>query len=150
MIKGIVFGLLYNVVVAIGLVTIANVHTIKNDVLKSGFMLLIAGSVATIVAMTIFLVDKTQVEQFKLLDKSNLIQIGIGSILVLVIGEALYISGLSASSATVMGYSALAYPATALIVEIAFKRVEFSSLTSKDLIGFAFLALGFILIASRK
>jgi hypothetical protein len=148
MAKGVLFGLLYNLVVAIGLVTIADFTLVKNDLLKSWLMLCIAAAFALPLIGFLYWVGAPGV-QLPAGGIRVLWPLVVGSILALVIGEAVYIVGLSASSPTVISYAALAYPATVLIVEIVAGRVALQSLSFRDLVAFILLAAGFILIATR-
>jgi drug/metabolite transporter (DMT)-like permease len=145
--KGIVLGMLYNVVVAIGFVLIGSVTTVKHDVFKACLMLCIAGSIA--LGMSIYFLLSGKVSMTSL-DTQSLLYLALGSVLVLVVGDALYVTGLSASNATTLGYAALAYPAVTLIIEVFAKRISIHDLTLKDLLGFLFLAIGFLLISSSK
>lgn len=145
--RGILFGLLYQIVVAIGLIWVAGVARGASPAIKANVMLCAAGGVGLLLLAGLYAVRGAD---FEAISRSDVLQLAAASLLILVIGEALYLYGLAASSATTMAYTALAFPAICLIIEVALRRVPISSLTLRDYAGMALLAVGFALLASRS
>jgi drug/metabolite transporter (DMT)-like permease len=65
----------------------------------------------------------------------------------LLIGEVFYITGISSSNVTTVSYTALAYPVVALLFDSVRGR---AIMTTQDIIGFAFVSIGFLVLASRN
>lgn len=144
--SGLILGLLYQVVVAVGFIWVAGVARDTNPVLKASIMLGIAGVVASIVLLSFGVARRSE---FAAISFPDLLHLSVGAILVLVVGEILYIAGLSASNATTMAYTALAFPAVCLVLDVMLRRISISSLTLQDYAGMLFLAVGFSLISAR-
>ena len=145
--RSILFGLLYQFVVAVGLVWIAEVARDANSVIKANVMLIVAGIFAFLILLSFALVCRTE---FSALSRSDVFHLGFGAILILVVGESVYLTGLSGSNATTMAYTCLAFPAICLTLDVAMRRIPLSSVTLRDCAGIVFLAIGFALIASRS
>lgn len=145
--RGILFGLLYQLVVAVGFIWVAGLARDTNSILKANLMVCIAGVVAFLIVLFFALFRDTEFSTFS---RSDLLQLGFASLLILVVGESVYLLGLSASNATTMGYTALAFPAICLALDVVTRRIPFSSLTIRDYAGFLFLVIGFALISSRR
>ena len=145
--RSILFGLLYQFVVAVGLVWIAEVARDANSVIKENVMLIVAGIFAFLILLSFALVCRTE---FSALSRSDVFHLGFGAILILVVGESVYLTGLSGSNATTMAYTCLAFPAICLTLDVAMRRIPLSSVTLRDCAGIVFLAIGFALIASRS
>ena len=145
--RGIFFGLVYQVVVAIGFVWVAGVARDANSVLKANLMLCIAGVVGLFILLLFALVRSTE---FSALSRSDMLHLAFASMLILVVGESVYLMGLSASNATTMASTALAFPAICLTLDVITRRIPLSSLTVRDYAGMLFLAIGFTLISSRS
>jgi len=147
MAKGIVFGLLYQVTSAIGFILISNVTVVKSNVLKASLALCSAGILASVLALYFF---SSGTEHLSVLTKRNLLYLILGAIFSLFLGQILYITGLFASNLTTIAYTALAYPAVALIMELTLGRVRLATLTVRDFGGLALLIAGFLLLMSRR
>ena len=147
MIKGLILGLLFQVVVAVGWAFIGGITGIKNDLFKAMLMLCVAGVVA---AAVVLYLQVSGHSQFVTLSASDLLLLVLGSILALVVGEILYVVGLSASNLTTMGLTALAYPIVALLLDLVFRRIALSSFTLRDFLGIGFSVIGFILLMYRR
>src|SRR2546423_317223 len=132
MIKGLIFGLLAQIVVAVGFTLIGSIKGIKNDLFKTMLILCIGGVIATVAA---FYLQASGHSQFVALSGSDLLFLILGSILVFVVGEFLYIAGLSASNLTTMSFTALAYPVAALVLDLILRRITLSSFTLRDILG---------------
>ena len=145
--KGIVLGLLFQVVSAIGYILISHVTVVTNNVLKASLALCTAGVIGFALTLYSF---SSRIEKLSVLTDTNLLFLLAGSVVSLVIGQILYLTGLSVSNLTTMAYTALAYPAVALILEIALGRVKLASLTYRDLLGLALLVVGFLVLMSRR
>lgn len=150
MAKGLVYGLLYNIVVAIGLFLVAETRAIHGPVMKSSLMLLVGGIVSVPIVAAIVVTEHASVSELLFQNIRTVVHIGIGAVLVLVVGEALYISGLAASNLTTMALAALTYPGIVLILEVATKRLDPRSLGFREVLGFALLSVGFILLTVRR
>lgn len=147
MAKGIVLGLLTQVVSAIGMVFIANVTTIKNDVLKASLTLCFGGVVALGIATYLFL---SGTEPLSLFGSKDMLYLAIGSMIAFPVGHILYMAGLSASNVTTMAYTALAFPVVSLILELVLGRIKLTALTVHDWVGFALLVAGYVIMISKK
>ncbi len=145
--SGLGLGLAYQVVVAIGFVWVAGVARNANPFLKANVMLAIAGVIASVV-LVVFGVSRRA--EFAEIAPADLAQLSLGAVLVLVLGESIYIAGLSASNATTMAYTALAFPAICLALDVALRRIPISSLTVTDYAGMVFLVMGFMLLSLRE
>jgi hypothetical protein len=150
MAKGIVLGLLYNVAVAVGLVLIAGVRTPESPTVRSSMMLLIAGLMSLPVLGCIAIFSGPSVADLRNLEWNSCARLALGSFLVLVVGEALYIGGLVASNVTTMLLAALAFPAVALVVELLAGKIDPSALTWTDFLGFLLMCAGFVLLVRRS
>ena len=143
MIKGILLGLASHIAFTVGFLFISQATFVKNQLLKTMLSLCFSAVLVAIIVAYLFL---SGAEEASLLQHKDLRYLALGSVLVLVVGDTLFIAGLSASNVTVMTYTALASPAVALLLEASLGRIR---LTPRDLLGFALLALGFIVIARR-
>lgn len=146
MVKGLVFGLLFQVVGAVGFTLIGNITGIKNDLFKAMLVVCVAAVVAVGVALYLQVSGHSQLVS---LSASDLLFLVVGSILVLVVGQFLYLSGLSASNLTTMALTALAYPIVALVLDLVLRQVALSSFTLRDFIGIVLTVMGFILLTFR-
>jgi uncharacterized membrane protein len=108
-------------------------------------MLLISGIIAFIIVVFFSL---SGTENLSSINKKDWFYLVTGSLFVLVIGYILYIAGLSASNVTTMAYTALAYPALALLIEIMLGKIKVSNLTIQEIAGFFFLVVGYIFLGS--
>jgi len=147
MIKGLILGLLFQVVVAVGWSFIGSITGIKNDLFKAMLMLCVAGVVAAVVVLYLQVSGRSQ---FVTLSTGDLLFLVLGSIFALVIGEILYVAGLSASNLTTMGFTALAFPIVALVLDLILRRITLSSFTLRDLLGIVLTVMGFILLVYRR
>jgi hypothetical protein len=81
----------------------------------------------------------------------DVVLLSMRSVLVLVIGEFMYIVGLRYSNLTTMSYTALAFPAVAIVLDVFLRREAISSLFAPhSLIGIALLVVGFLLLMSGR
>lgn len=143
MLKGILFGLIAQVAFAIGFVFISQVTQIQNQLLKACLNLCISAVFTCAVVGYFYFVNA---ENLTVLSRKSLWLLGIGSLLVLVVGDTFFIAGISASNVNTVAYTSLARPAIALLLEFILGKV---TLTLRDLIGFVLLAAGFIVISTR-
>jgi drug/metabolite transporter (DMT)-like permease len=146
MVKGLVLGLVFQVVVAVGWTLIGNITGIKNDLFKALLILCAAGVIAAAIAIYLQVSGRSQLVA---LSGNDLLFLVLGSILALVVGEILYVAGLSASNLTTMALTALAYPIVALVLDLMLQRTTLSSFTLRDYIGIGFSVMGFILLVYK-
>jgi drug/metabolite transporter (DMT)-like permease len=146
MVKGLVLGLVFQVVVAVGWALIGSITGIKNDLLKAMLVVCVASVVAVAVVLYLQVSGRSQLAT---LSGSDLLFLVLGSIFVLVIGQILYLLGLSASNLTTMGLTALAYPIVALVLDLVLRRIALSSFTVRDFVGIGLVVVGFILLIFR-
>jgi len=142
-IKGIFLGLLAQITFALGFILIAQATTPKNQLLRTSLIISFAGMIA--IAVIVYYI--TEFVSLVYFNKKDLVYLAIGAILVLMLGEGLYIKGIYDSDVTTVSYTALAYPAIVLIIESIMGRHK---LTIQDLLGFIVLAIGFIIIVSKR
>src|SRR5262245_32321580 len=134
MVKGLILGLVYQVVVAVGWAIIGNITGVKNDLFKAMLMVCAASVIAAAVAIYLQVSGRSQLIT---LSGSDLLFLVLGSILVLVVGEILYVVGLSASNLTTMALTALAYPICGLVLDLILRRISLSSFSLRDFLGIA-------------
>lgn len=147
MIKGLILGLVAQAVVAVGFTLIGSVKGIKSDLFKT-MLILCTGSV--IAAVAIFYLQASGHIQLVALSGSDILFLILGSILILVVGEFLYIAGLSASNLTTMSFTVLAYPIAALALDLMLRRITLSSFTVRDILGIGLSVIGFILLVKKE
>jgi len=146
MVKGLVLGLVFQVVVAVGWTLIGNITDIKSDLFKTMLILCVGGVIAVAVVLYLQLSGRSQLVT---LSGRVILFLILGSILILVVGEFLYVAGLSASNLTTMALTALAYPIVALVLDLVLRRVALSSFTLRDFVGIGLSVMGFILLVYR-
>ena len=143
--KGIMLGLLMQVISTIGYLLIAEVTAVKNELLKASLTSCFAGVVALVIAAYLVL---SGTEQLSSLGLRDTLYLAIGSALGIVVAQAMYFAGISASNLTTVAYTMLAYPVIAMIGELILGRVELASLTVRDFAGFALLVGGYVIMVS--
>ena len=141
--KGLILGLAAQVAATVGFLFIAQATFIKSPVLRTSLSVCLSGILALGIVAYFFL---SGAEDLSVLGNKQLIYLAIGSVLLLIVGDSLFIAGISASNVTTVAYSSLARPAVALILETLLGR---ATLTIQDLVGFVLLAAGFVLISTR-
>jgi drug/metabolite transporter (DMT)-like permease len=146
MVKGILLGILMQLVSAVGYLVIVNVTSIKNEWFRSGLMICFASVVALIV--TGYMVISGQ-QQLSAIKPKEYVYIAVGSVVVMFLAQVVYFLGVQASNMTIMSYTMLAFPVISLILELVLGRVKLSSLGIHDLAGFALLVAGYIVIMSK-
>ena len=146
MLKGILLGILMQCISVVGYLVIANVTSIKSEVFRTGLMIAFAGIVALIaMGYTVF----SGQQRLAAIRAQDYVYIAIGSILVMFVAQVIYFFGVQATSLTTLAYTMLAFPIVSLIAELVLGRVKFSSLGVHDLIGFALLVAGYVVIVSK-
>ena len=65
------------------------------------------------------------------------------------VAQVIYFLGVQATSLTTLAYTMLAFPIVSLIAELVLGRVKLSSLGVHDLVGFALLVAGHVVIVSK-
>jgi len=146
MVKGLVLGLVFQVVVAVGWTLIGNITDIKSDLFKTMLILCVGGVIAVAVVLYLQVSGRSQLVT---LSGRDILFLVLGSTLALVVGEFLYVVGLSASNLTTMALTALAYPIVALVLDLVLRRVALSSFTLRDFVGIGLSVMGFILLVYR-
>jgi len=144
--KGIFLGILLQCISATGYLVIINVTSIKNEWFRTGLMIFFAGIVALIVAGYTVISGK---QHLSAIQPKEYVIIAIGSIMVMFVAQVVYFFGVQASNMTTMSYTMLAFPVVSLILELIMGRVKLSSLGMYDLIGFALLVAGYVVIVSK-
>ncbi len=144
--KGIMLGLLMQCISATGYLVIVNVTTIKNEWFRTGLMICFASVVAVIVTgYTVF----SGQQQLSAISAKEYIYIAIGSIMVMFVAQVIFFYGVQVSNMTTMALTLLAFPFISLILEIIVGRVKLSSLGIYDFVGFALIAVGYIVYISK-
>jgi len=146
MAKGILLGILLQAISAAGYLVIVNVTSIKSELFRTGLMICFAGVVALIV--TGYTVISGQ-QQLSAIQAKEYVTIAVGSITVMFVAQVIYFFGVRASNMTTMAYTMLAFPVVSLILELVLGRVKLSSLGIHDLVGFALLVAGYVVIVSK-
>jgi drug/metabolite transporter (DMT)-like permease len=146
MVKGILLGILMQLVSAVGYLVIVNVTSIKNEWFRTGLMICFASVVALIV--TGYMVISGQ-QQLSAIKPKEYVYIAVGSVVVMFLAQVVYFLGVQASNMTIMSYTMLAFPVISLILELVLGRIKLSSLGIHDLAGFALLVAGYIVIMSK-
>jgi drug/metabolite transporter (DMT)-like permease len=144
MTKGLVLGLVAQVAFTIGFIFIAHATFTKNPLLKTTLNLCFSGALAFAIVADFFL---SGAEDVSVLGHKHMLFLAIGSVLVLIIGDGLFIEGISVSNVTTVAYTSLARPAVALILETLLGR---TTVTIQDFAGFVLPAAAFILISTRR
>jgi len=144
--RGIVLGLLCQVVGAVGFILVMGVTSVKSALMRTCLTLGASGLVALGIAGYLFLSGK---EQPPRLVRRDILSFVLGSVLALVVGHVLYFKGLALTNVTTMAYTTLAYPIVSLVLELVLGRVKPSALTLHDLAGFGLMAAGYVIIMSK-
>lgn len=144
--KGILLGLGYQLTVAVGLVWVAGIARGASPILKANIMLGLGGLFAFVILGATALFRSHEMSVFT---RGDVLHLALGAILILVIGESLYISGLSSTNATSMAFTALGFPAICLALEVALGRVSPTSFGVREYLGVALLVVGFVLVVPR-
>jgi drug/metabolite transporter (DMT)-like permease len=146
MLKGILLGILMQIISAVGYLAIVNVTSIKNEWFRSGLMICFASVVALIVTgYTVF----SGQQQLSAIKPKEYVYIAVGSIVVMFVAQVIYFVGVQASNMTTMSYTMLAFPVVSLVLELVLGRIKLSSLGIHDLAGFALLVAGYVIIVSK-
>ena len=144
--KGILLGILMQCISVVGYLVIANVTSIKSEVFRTGLMIAFAGIVALIaMGYTVF----SGQQRLAAIRAQDYVYIAIGSILVMFVAQVIYFFGVQAANMPTLAYTMLAFPIVSLIAELVLGRVKLSSLGVHDLIGFALLVAGYVIIVSK-
>jgi drug/metabolite transporter (DMT)-like permease len=146
MVKGILLGILVQIISAVGYLVIVNVTSIKSELFRSGVMICFASVVAFII--TAYTVRSGQ-QTLSAIQPKEYVYIAVGSIMVMFVAQVVYFFGVQASNMTTMSYTVLAFPFISLIMELVLGRVKLSSLGIRDLVGFCLLVVGYIVIVSK-
>jgi drug/metabolite transporter (DMT)-like permease len=146
MLKGILLGILMQIISAVGYLAIVNVTSIKNEWFRSGLMICFASVVALIVTgYTVF----SGQQQLSAIKPKEYVYIAVGSIVVMFVAQVIYFVGVQASNMTTMSYTMLAFPVVSLVLELVLGRIKLSSLGIHDLAGFVLLVVGYVVIISK-
>ena len=146
MAKGILLGVLMQIISAVGYLVIVNVTSIKNEWFRSGLMICFASVVALIVVgYTVF----SGQQQLSAIKPKEYVYVAIGSVIVMFVAQVVYFFGVQASNMTTMSYTMLAFPFISLILELVLGRIKLSSLGIHDLAGFVLLVAGYVVIVSK-
>lgn len=144
--KGIMLGLLMQLISATGYMVIVNVTSIKSEWFRTGLMICSAAIVALVVTgYTVF----SGQQQLSAIPVREYVIIAIGSIMVMFVAQALFFFAVQTSSMTTMSLTLLAFPIISLILELVLGRVKFSSLGMYDLAGFALMVVGYVVYLSK-
>ena len=146
MLKGILFGLVMQVISAVGYLIIANALSIKNEFFRTGLMICFACVVAVIVM--VYTVT-TGTQKLSEIERKDYLYIAIGSIMVMFIAQVIFFFGVQASNMTTMSYTMLAFPIISLILELIVGRIKLSSLGIHDLVGFALMVAGYMVFMTK-
>ena len=146
MLKGILFGLVMQVISAVGYLIIANAMSIRSELFRTGLMICFACIVAVIVM--VYTVS-TGVQKLSEIESKDYLYIAIGSIMVMFIAQTIYFYGVKASNMTTMAYTMLAFPIISLILELIVGRIKLSSLGIHDLAGFALMVAGYVVFMTK-
>ena len=139
--KGLMLGILMQLISATGYLVIVNVTSIKSEWFRTGLMICSAGIVAIIV--TGYTVFSGQQQLSAILPREYLI-IATGSIMVMFGAQLLFFLGVRVSNITTMALTLLTSPFISLILEFVLGRIALSSLGFRDLIGFALIVVGYV------
>lgn len=150
MIKGIFWGFLAQLAFALGLAFINQANFSEDQqLLKSNLILLFSASFSGLIVLSIFLANP---ESLSVLNQ-NWFYLLIGSFFLLVIGEYFLIVGISVSDITVVSLTALAFPVFALVVEFLSGKMfgqKIPIVTIHEIVGFFFIAIGFMIFTWKK
>jgi drug/metabolite transporter (DMT)-like permease len=146
MVKSILLGILMQSISAVGYLVIVNVTSIKSELFRTGLMICFAGVVALIVTGYAVISGR---QQLPAIQAKEYVYIAVGSIMVMFVAQTVYFIGVQAANMTTMAYTMLAFPFISLILELVLGRVKLSSLGIHDLVGFALLVAGYVVIVSK-
>ena len=146
MVKGILLGILTQIISAVGYLVIVNVTSIKSELFRSGLMICFASIVALIV--TGYTVVSGH-QQLSAIQTKEYVYIAVGSVMVMFVAQVVYFFGVQASNMTTMSYTMLAFPIISLALELVVGRIKPSSLGIRDLVGFGLLVAGYVVIISK-
>ena len=146
MVKGILLGILTQLISVVGYLVIVNVTSIKNEWFRTGLMICFASVVALVVTGYTVISGQQSLSAIK---PKEYVYIAIGSVVVMFIAQVVYFFGVQASNMTTMSYTMLAFPFISLILELVLGRIKLSSLGIHDLAGFALLIAGYVVIMSK-
>jgi len=148
MLKGIFLGLVAQFIFALGLVFIKQASfTESQNLLKSSLVLMFAGLISVLIVAYLFW---SKPENFSVLNTNNTLYLVVGALFLFIIGDYLYIRGMSESNATAVALTAIAFPLFALLIEYAelkFFGKTIPSLKMQHIIGFFSLVAGYTLIS---
>jgi len=147
MLKGILLGVVVQVISAVGYLLIANVTSIKTETFRTSLMIAISGIVAIVVGGYQI---ATRSESLSAISTKDVVLTAVGSIMVMFIAQVIFFVGLNASSLTTMSYTMLAYPFVSLALELAIGRVKPSSLGWRDLAGLLLMIGGYVVMVSKQ
>jgi len=148
MVKGILFGLSAQFIFAFGLVLIKQASFGENqNLLKSSLVLMLAGLISVLIVAYLFW---SKPENLSILNINNTLYLVFGALFLYLIGDYLYIRGMSESNATAVALTAIAFPLFALLIEyieLKFFGKTIPSLKIQHIIGFFSLVAGYTLIS---
>ena len=144
--RGIVLGISAQLLSAVGYLFIVRVVAIKSELLRACLVICISAAVALVIVAYLILSGSERLS----LNTRDVLYLALGSVLVMIVAQTVWFVGLSASSMTAMTYTMLAYPIIAMILELAIGRMKLSALTWRDLVGFGLLAVGYVVLISKK
>jgi drug/metabolite transporter (DMT)-like permease len=144
MLQGIILGIAAQFALAAGFAFVNDAFTATNQLFKTMLMVGIAGLVAATIALFLWSWQPTILPTLSL---RQWLAFAGGALLALTVGETLFISAIAASNLTTVGYTALAYPIAAILVDSLRGKGSF---TTRDAIGLVFLTIGFSILTTKK
>lgn len=144
--KGLMLGILMQIISAVGYLVIVNVTSIKSEWFRTGLMICCAGGVA--ICVTGYMVFSGKQQLSAILPREYLL-IAIGSIMVMFVAQFLFFLGVRVSNMTTMALTLLAFPFISLVLEIILGRISLSTLGIRDLIGLALIVVGYVVYVTK-
>ena len=136
---GITLGLLTQLFIAIGFVVFLKAvqyHYIP----KISLTLIVDAIIATVILIW-------YADVVSNIPLSDIIKIGIGGVLALLVGNIVFFWGIHTTNATTVGMAGLSFPIFVIIIELIMGHY---TPTDKDLLGFILLAVGYVILTMRK
>ena len=146
MARGIMLGMLMQLISAVGYLVLVNVDSIKSEWFRTGLMICFAGIVAVVVSGYIVFTGQQDLASIA---PREYVVIAIGAIMVMFVAQLIFFFAVKVSNLTTVSLTLLAFPFVSLALEIILGRVKLSSLGWYELIGFALIVAGYVVYVSK-
>lgn len=148
MFKGIMWGLFAQLSFALGLVCINQVK--GGDFFKSNVIHVLVGIIALPILWMLLTIEPKAFNLLRETDSWNWFYLFLGTLFLFILGDYLFIKGMSASNATAVSLTAMAFPVFAFLLEYVEQKLTGKVATVpsiQQIIGFILLVSGFVLLS---